>query len=1419
VRAINVRLLIIVLALGAVFIVGVYFLHDFQVRRNAFYYKDVAQRALALSQKAAEEKNTQQEIKELSRAIQNLGWYLRFEADDADAMEQFASLSTDLAYRTGEPRAFERAIARLEGVLRLDAKRHTLRRKLIDLLIFLHRFQDAKQHLELLDPGIGDRKADRAPSARPDRPELLKLYGQCQAGLGFYTDAKNSLQKAIELDPKQLEAYTFLAQVLRSRLASPDAADACMAKLVEANPDSPKARVLMGWYLKGTASTDPVRAAEANRRAMEEAKQALDLASKQPPEKLAAEDRGALREALRLAAQCALAEGQIDEARNYVDRGLALNPDDVAMYAMSADVELRSGKPEAALKRLEEGLKTVGKQVLLLEKMAQVHIDARQIDQAREIIDELKSANYPKHYLEYLEARIELVQGHWLSACRALEKVRGSLAGSPVLLKQVDTWIGECYGRMGEYDRQLQACRRALGGAPLYAPARMGVIEALRSLGRFDEALGEYNQLQRTQGISAGGAIQFARLVILNNLRLPPEERNWNAAEAILNLAEKELPDQVQTAILRAEIRTAQNDAVAAEQILEKALAAHPKEVELFIALAALAEHNQDWDKAERFLRQSRQVGGDSVPQRIAEAQYWMQRYGGNPAERPKVVEQLRALAENCDQFQDAACLTLWSVLLNAASQLDEAPLCKELCGKLAEKGANNADTWSRLFEQARKEGDDAAMGKALDEIERIAGRNALWYYGQAIRLMVRPLRDLGEEGLSTASKYLAEARKLRPNWSLVPLLEAKIFDQQGETGQALERYQEAIRLGARTPDAIQRTVQILFQQKQYDEADRLLRQLERWQAPFSPELNLAGAEAALRQQEFDRALDMARKAADQDARNYRTHLWLGQLLGILGRRKFAEAQMLMDQASGAKTPEETAAAEKESAAAAELLAEAERALRKAVEIEPNAPETWVALVQFLNAVRMEDKAKTVIEEIAVKLPENQALLVQAQCYDTIQRVSEAQAKYMAALAANPQDAATIRLLADFNYRTGKVTEAEDLLRKIVEKEVPSSESDRILARRQLAVLLFTRGGLENVQRGRTLIEQNMAGPKPAVEDRRLMARLEASHADPKRRAEAVRSIEALIQEQSAAPDDRFILAQLYLAIGSWMQANEQLRFLTVNYPEETRYLTFYIAALLQHGELYDAEKYLEQLEKIAPKDFSTFNLRAELLVAQNEWDKALALLDRFWQETSPAPGALAQFCNRLLSRGKADPRALEKLDGFLQGALERFHRPIPLLLTLADLRTQRGQYGDSDGAEALYREVLKKQGGNVVALNNLAVLLALQGQKLDEALTLVNQAIEQSAKSPALLDSRASVYLARGELQKAQADIDAALAIEETPVRLFHKARICQEAGQYNAALTAMRKALRSGKSGLTAQMLHPLEGVHFEKMRRLAQ
>ena len=131
-----------------------------------------------------------------------------------------------------------------------------------------------------------------------------------------------------------------------------------------------------------------------------------------------------------------------------------------------------------------------------------------------------------------------------------------------------------------------------------------------------------------------------------------------------------------------------------------------------------------------------------------------------------------------------------------------------------------------------------------------------------------------------------------------------------------------------------------------------------------------------------------------------------------------------------------------------------------------------------------------------------------------------------------------------------------------------------------------------------------------------------------------------------------------------------------------------------------------------------------------------------------------------------------------------------------------------------MYGLVLQNEPENVVAMNNMALVLAVSGRDHPEALRLVQRALEGDGEEAVLLDTRGMIYLAMGSPAKALADFEVSLSNGESSERFFHVAVAQAELRQAEPAKKALAKAL---ELGLTEASLHPLERPFLTKTRAL--
>ena len=1444
---------VILLMVAVVGGTAAYFIHYLQQKRNADFFLVQAELAKQDVEKAHKEKKTEEEEKALKKQLDNLSWYLSFRPYDLKVREELGML---MANHITNQAVFNQAFGNLDMVVREDETRNDARRKLIDLMLQSGRYNDAMEHITYL---LKEKKDD---------PELLQLMGQCEEAMGEDENAQKSYEKAIEYSPKQIDTYPRLANLLRKRLNQPKEADNYMQKLVKNNPDTAKAYTYLGSYLLGINSTED---------AMKAAEKSLELSPDSS-------------DALMLAARCSMMLDDLEKAEKYARHNMEIHKDSPLNYIVLADIIMRSKDREKALDIYDQGLKETKNAPQILWYKANLQIDLKNLDAAKETIGKLQNAAYTGPMIEYLEARIAYTQKDWGDASRRFEKVRPSLISNPnpLLLMQTDLCLGYCYGQLRNVDQQISAYQRVLAVDPFNSPARQGLTEALLNSGRVDEAVQQYSDLIRMRKIPPSGLITFASLLIRQNMQRDPTEQRWDQVEKMLDDAEKTTPDSEQIPLLRSEILHAQNRDDEAEKMLQKVHEKNPNQINIWNAMVTMAALQKKWDKAEKILADFERQIGDTVDLRLARSEYLLRRYD------TKAGEYLKKLSEKIDGFSDTDRIKLWNGLLNAARRSGDTDRVKHYVGLLAQNDTNNLEIHLLRMEDAANNQDMAALEQALNDVEKVEGKGPFWLVGQT-RLLILQAKDGDPRLLEKALQNMAQARELRPTWSRIPLLMGSIYDMQRKYNDAVKYYMEAINMGEHNPAAARRTVQLLFQNQRYADADKLLHQLDRLQAPFTPELTRLWVQLLIQQGEFDLAVAKARQTVSEKSNEYGEYLWLGQILAIAARQARAQNH------------------EKDFK---DLAAEAEKNLRRAVELKDDVAETWVVLVGFLSSINKTSEAEEIIDKARGKIPAEQAPRALAQCYEAVEKNDQAMEQYKLALAAKPDDSIVVCSVADFYRRIGKTVEAEALLRRIIDGKVKAEEANLLWARRQLALITAAKGGLVNMENARKLIEQNLAQGGNSPDDLRIKVTFDVTDPRRSRKDEAINTLAKMMEGQQATPEDRYNLAMLYLstekqlqARGSstaktsaddnknstaWVNASNILRNLISTQDANPRYLALYARALLDHGEVSGAELYANKLIKDFPNTAAAIALQAELLARRNQFEEALDLIKSFvdmkdaqptdrskriqmmaqlmeqlterlkgpdretmaeryirtaemfhrqyvdehpsqsldlvtffvrhdqiddavnileqtWQNSDPV--TIAQVSMNIIQHDKKSKELIDRVEKVLMDARVKFDNHPAVILTLGDIRVGQDRYAD---AENFYRDILEKNPGHAVAMNNLAVLLTLQNKKLDEALSLINKAIEITGPLASMLDTRACVYIASGNAEKAISDMEEAIADAASPVRLFHQAQALSLANQPYAASSTMQQAL---KAGLTKEMLQTPEIPSFDKLQKLAR
>jgi len=1173
---INLKRTIIFLAVVVVVVGSAYGLHYYQIQRNASVYKNHAE--------AAWNDNPRR----ILDALLLMKSYLVFKPRDYEAREE-------LGFWYAECGQFPTATVTLEELVRELEKQkppelsriQKVRWKLIDAYLAQGRCGDAVSHLKILNEEL------------PDDVAVWNLLGRCQVTLGREEDALKSFSTAIQLKPDRVDIYYNKARVLQfPPLLNVAAAEKCMAEMIaqKDNAKSAGAHHVYGMWLSELGKFN---------EALKQAEAAIAIEKDHPG-------------GLYLAAQAELSLRNFTKAQDYARQGMKAAPQDFAMYVLMADILTRGNQRDKAIEILKTGIEVneaISSKAQILWHLANLYLDSRGNVEAKNLAAAADCMRRMRDYrvspvqLAFLEARVLYANDDWKAARVGFEKVRPQLTDSSSLMKNLDYWIGYCYLQQGNPDQAMAAFRRSLSFDKFYFKARDGIAQIFIANNQLQDATEEYRQALIGNPGDAEIRLAYTRSLVLWNLRRPAAEQNWDEVAQVLQRAENLSPNDAQIKLLIAEVLLARGQMQQAGDLLKSLHESSPKGVSFWIAQANLAARRGEAEQAKQILAEAQAKLGDQVPFRLAQAPILLRELGGQAA------AEIDKLAENVAAFSTAEKIGLWSGLSNNLLEIKEYDRAKQLCVRIAQLQPHDATIRYRLLELALLTHDArdpaasrAELDRVLAEIDAIAGRGPLWMYGMAVGLKLaaadgkpvtlaaadgKPLKLTAaaqgnleftpEKLLDAAMDYATQAQKLRLSWSRPHVLKGEICRQRGNDDEAIQHYMQASLNGDRDLNFIRLLLQMLYERQRYQEAEQVIHRLDSSQTLLTHDIEQKKAEILSLWGGLERALDSANAAYNPASDDYRDHIWHGQILKLLAGRAAQEGH-----------PDKVQ----------EIAQQAEKSLRHASQIAPNAPESRVLLVQLLVATHQMEKARIAASDAQEMIPLDASPLAMGYIYEALGETRKAGQCYEKAVALKPDLPMAIRLLADFYLRSQDLKHATPLIERLLSSELQSSESDLVAARRMKAIVLYGEG-YPKLKEASELLDRNLASPFASAQDKRLKIRFLLTDPRQARSPQVLELAASLVTTGGTEPDpeDRFQLARLYQARGIWERCREQMEKLVNAGQGNSRYLAAYVRMLLDQDQLSDAELGLDRLEHLS-KSAESVAFRAELLFRGKHWGK-----------------------------------------------------------------------------------------------------------------------------------------------------------------------------------------------------------------------
>lgn len=405
-------------------------------------------------------------------------------------------------------------------------------------------------------------------------------------------------------------------------------------------------------------------------------------------------------------------------------------------------------------------------------------------------------------------------------------------------------------------------------------------------------------------------------------------------------------------------------------------------------------------------------------------------------------------------------------------------------------------------------------------------------------------------------------------------------------------------------------------------------------------------------------------------------------------------------------------------------------------------------------------------------------------------KVDEAIAAHQRAIALQPEAAEPRAELAGLYLRQNKAIEALDEGARALEHNPENREANRIVG--TIYAALSDQGRRLRPgddpeaypEKAITALQKARQGGGFDINLELMLGRLYAQTGD---FDQALPLLRHVVDDQPGYQEGAVLLAAVQERAGQTDEAISTLQ-------QTLRVNPGYFGGQMRLAELYEtngrwaeAADALAQAQAANPRASSLTPRRAVALINADRPGEARDLLTTAIAGTktgSPDPALLYLLAEA--ERGAGDLPAAEASARKLLSAAPNDVRGLHVLSLIQQSK------GDHAGAELTLRSLIKQAPDDANALNSLGYMLAERGQKLDEAVTLLQQALKLDPGNPSYLDSLGWAYFQQGRFDLADTPLtEAATKLQANSVVQDHLGDLRFRQQRYADARAAWQRAL----------------------------
>jgi len=1054
-----------------------------------------------------------------------------------------------------------------------------------------------------------------------------------------------------------------------------------------------------------------------------------------------------------------------------------------------------------------------------------------------------------RNSVELLNARVLMGEQNYARALPLLER---AAAGEPVSEfetaehGQAHLLAGECHNQAGRPDLAANAFENAAkfaNGAEAKASAYAAAAQAWAATGATENALADAQRAVK-QLASPESLILLARLLLNQQQSLPPAEQDWQQFNELLNqLAEADSAGRL-TASWRRELLEADAkviQAADAEQVkaalentyqaLRRAEEQFPDDQQLLRQLIQAYHRLQKPDDADRALQKFQQVTQDAFVRTLVEAdlRYERREY----AQALACLDSLNAELSPADRVMVAKSKA--RILAADGKTAEAAALLKALA-----KDHPDDLTIARMRLQVVEQLQDGEARREL-ETELLGGsqEDKSWALALKIQRLVAAARSARDPGWLEALDLLARLETARPGWSVVYSLRGEaeerratfVQDEEQQRSimeQAARAYQRAVALGDRTISVQERLVNALYRAGRFQEATEHLTRNDR-AVPLSSALSEIAINIALEGKQQEHAIEVARRALETRPDDVMARVWYGMVQMAGGQLQAAE-QTMLEAVQNAPQDDRSwnglftfyvrgGNTDKARETLQQMMAQANM----------SAERRAFVLAQGYEALGDDAQAESAYQDAFKKFPDNARIrsrLIEFYLARANRRTGSGQqgvATLQEIVRRNPADSQAKRALV-----TLMAAEGGDQWREAL-RMLGQSGSDDAASRRLEGVLLFQRDGVENLAAARKVFESLISSPDADPNDRLILARILERQGE----MDAARQQCNHIAEQQP-PHERglmfvvdFLIRQNDLAEAQrWQTVLEDATKSAFNL-EVIKLQARLLAAQGQSADVVQRvdPPVLEQFQTLADNqkaakiamanDVGGLYSQLGLHAAAEAWYRRLLELDA----TRYASLAIClarqnrltealDLCESELARSSADavvsaladalavtkPSAADyaRAEPILAAAEQSAAQDANVLLKISNVRFLQGKLDD---VVRLLEKAVQLDPRNVLALNNLAMILAERPGDRVKAHQYIDQALDVTGPRADLCDTKAAIHLYDNQPAEALPLLEfASRALDSGAIVRFHLAAAYFGTQRLEEAAACYRQAMDAG-------------------------